>query len=133
MIDFGASPSALIDVDRQACERLLAKSRSVGTAADEDLSSWDQRAVVYLNAYRSGRREHRFPFPLKIQFEPGEEGVIAFAPALQVAGTGKDTGAAVADLIHISRALVDEFAATRRSNLHPSAVAKLRRLRAYFT
>ncbi|MBI3182027.1 MAG: hypothetical protein HYZ28_07765 [Myxococcales bacterium] len=117
----GNAEAHLVDVD------LLEESSVVKPA-----ERWSESAVVYLNSYRFRNREHRFAVPLKIELSPGEEGIIAFAPAILVGGAGPDEGRAMTDLFNTALSLFEEFSRTGESRLHASAKQALRRLRLYF-
>ena len=88
-----------------------------------------QPTLMYLSHVDAGGKHRRFRHPLKVEIEPGSDGVVVFAPAVSIGGAGRDAAAAIADLSDTLWALWLELGPTPEEQLHESARTLVRRLR----
>lgn len=124
-----AAEQAFIDVDSPRAFRLP----MVAEANVDD--RYEVRRVartVYISAWRFPEGDHRFPMPIKVELELGDDGFIAFSPTVDSGGTGASPQAAFDDLLRSARGVWAELSGTPADDLHPSAVRALARLKKYF-
>lgn len=120
---------AFIDVDSPRAFR-------IPVVAEPDVDErYDVRRVaqiVYISAWKFPEGDRRFPMPIKVELELGDDGYIAFSPTVNCGGTGSSPQAAFDDLLRSARGVWAELSATALTDLHPSAERALARLKKYF-
>lgn len=120
---------SFIDVDSPRAFR-----SSIGTEPNLD-ERYDVRRVariVYISAWRFPDGDRRFPRPIKVELELGDDGFMAFSPTVDCGGTGSSPQAAFDDLLRSARAVWVELSATPAALLHPTALRALAGLKKYF-
>lgn len=115
------------DIDVVAVAARFLASRASGAHAGSALvGAPAPRSIGYVSTLRGQPLRE----PLKVEYEAGDDGIIAFAPTLKLGGLGASVSAATVDLERNLFDVKDEFEATPSEQLDESAKALLARINA---